>query len=104
MNMKALLLSAMTTVVIVGGAYAAGEGKTTALDEPTKMQPFYTDSGMKTLKGADDFKAAWMAMTPGDRDVMMSACADELADANPTNTHPEFCSNVKALGGEKSGN
>jgi hypothetical protein len=32
--------------------------------------------------------------------AMTKVCDEEMANANAANTHPEFCSNVKKLGGE----
>ena len=100
MNIKMICLGAMTLSMVAGPALAAGNG-TSALDDPAKMQPFYTDSSMKTLRGNDDFVKAWKAMSPDDQTAMATACADESKNANPTNTHPEFCSSVKANGGSK---
>ncbi len=101
MNMKTLALGIMAASLAGGAALAASGGNTSALDDPAKMGAFYTDSDMKTMKSDDEFKAAWMALTDSDRGAITTACADELKDANATNTHPEFCSNVKALGGEE---
>jgi hypothetical protein len=95
MSMKILLLGVMTATVIGGAAYAAGGDHTSALDDPAKMQPFYTDSTMKTMKSDDDFKAAWMAMTQEDRDSMTKDCADDKIAPS----HDPFCSKAKELGG-----
>jgi hypothetical protein len=102
MNMKMLTLGAMALSLVSGAALAGGNKGTSALDDPQKMQPFYTDSTMKTMRSGDEFRAAWTALTPDDQTSMRTACADEAKNANPTNTHPEFCSNVKALGGEEN--
>lgn len=99
MNIKMLCLGAFALTAVAGSAMAAGEN-TSALDDPQKMAPFYTDSDMKTMKPAEDFKAAWMAMTDEDRNNITTVCADEAKNATAANTHPEFCSNVKALGGD----
>jgi hypothetical protein len=99
MNIKMICLGAMALSMTAGSALAGGGTGTSALDDPAKMQPFYTDSGMKTLRGNDDFIKAWKALTPGDQTAMKTACADEAKTANPSNTHPEFCSSVKLNGG-----
>ena len=101
MNIKMICLGAMTLSMVAGSALAAANSGTSALDDPAKMQPFYTDSSMKTLRGDDDFVKAWKALTPDDQTAMAKACEDEAKNANPTNTHPEFCSNVKQIGGSK---
>jgi hypothetical protein len=102
MNIKMICFGAMSLSMVAGSALAAGGGNgTSALDDPAKMQPFYTDSSMKTLRGSDDFTKAWKAMSPEDQTAMTTACADEVKNANPTNTHPEFCSSVKLIGGGK---
>ena len=56
MNIKMLCTGAMALSMMTGAALAEHGG---ALDEPTKMAPFYTAADMKTLKSEDDFKAAW---------------------------------------------
>lgn len=101
MNIKMICLGAMTLSMVAGSAMAGSSTGTSALDDPAKMQPFYTDTSMKTLRGNDDFVKAWKALTPDDQKMMMTACADEVKNANPTNTHPEFCSNAKQIGGSK---
>ncbi|AZO44440.1 hypothetical protein EJ076_26755 [Mesorhizobium sp. M7D.F.Ca.US.005.01.1.1] len=97
MNIKMICLGAMALSMVGGAAFA----KTSALDDPAKMQPFYTDSSMKTMVSNDDFVKAWKALTPDDQTAMMKACEDESKDATAANSHPEFCSSVKANGGSK---
>ncbi|KRB23394.1 hypothetical protein [Mesorhizobium sp. Root172] len=99
MNIKIICLSAMALSMAAGSALAGGSTGTSALDDPAKMQPFYTDSSMKTLRGNDDFVKAWKALTPGDQASIKTACADEAKNATPANSHPEFCSSVKLNGG-----
>jgi hypothetical protein len=104
MNIKMLCFGAMALSMASGAALAqSGSANSGALDDPAKMQPFYTDSNMTTIRTGDEFRTAFMAMSVEDQNMMRAACADELKNANPTNTHPEFCSNVKALGGEEGG-
>ena len=99
MNIKMICFGAMTLSMVAGSALAAGTTGTSALDDPAKMQPFYTDSSMKTMVGNDDFVKAWRALSPEDQTAMAAACDDETKNA--TNSHPEFCSSVKQNGGSK---
>lgn len=102
MNIKMMCFGAMTLSMVAGSALAAGtDTGTSALDDPAKMQPFYTDSSMKTMVGNDDFVKAWKALSPDDQTAMMTTCEDEAKDANAANSHPEFCSSVKQNGGSK---
>ncbi|RUU03399.1 hypothetical protein EOD23_18225 [Mesorhizobium sp. USDA-HM6] len=101
MNIKMICFGAMALSMIAGSALAAGQTGTSALDDPAKMQPFYTDSSMKTMVSKDAFTKAWKALSPEDQTAMMTACADEAKNANAANTHPEFCSSVKENGGSK---
>ncbi|TSE12020.1 hypothetical protein C1D09_011335 [Mesorhizobium intechi] len=102
MKIKMICLGAMALSMVAGSALAAtGSSGTSALDDPAKMQPFYTDSTMKKMRSNDEFIKAWKALTPDDQKMMTTACADEVKNANATNTHPEFCSNVKQIGGSK---
>ena len=101
MNIKMICFGAMALSMVAGPALAAGATGTSALDDPAKMQPFYTDSSMKTMVGSDDFVKAWKAMSPEDQKMVMAACDDEAKNANAANSHPEFCSSVKANGGSK---
>ncbi|WP_214475180.1 hypothetical protein [Mesorhizobium sp. dw_380] len=101
MKTKMICLGAIALSIAAGSALAAGSTGTSALDDPAKMQPFYTDSTMKKMRGNDEFIRAWKALTPEDQKMMMTACADEAKNANAANSHPEFCSSVKANGGSK---
>jgi hypothetical protein len=101
MNIKMICFGAMTLSMTAGSALAGGNAGTSALDDPAKMQPFYTDSSMKTLRGNDDFVKAWKALTPDDQTAMVTACADEAKNATPANSHPEFCSSVNTNRGSK---
>ncbi|MCZ8546617.1 hypothetical protein OOJ09_20705 [Mesorhizobium qingshengii] len=101
MNIKMICFGAMALSMVAGSAFAAGNTGTSALDDPAKMQPFYTDSSMKKMVSSDDFVKAWKAMSPDDQKMVMAACDDEAKNANAANSHPEFCSSVKANGGSK---
>jgi len=98
---KMICFSATLLSMVAGSALAAGQTGTSALDDPAKMQPFYTDSSMKTMVSKDAFTKAWKALSPEDQTAMMTACADEAKNANAANTHPQFCSSVKENGGSK---
>jgi len=101
MNTKMICFGAMALSMVAGSALAASGSGTSALDDPAKMQPFYTDSAMKKMRSNDEFIKAWKALTPEDQKMVMAACDDEAKNANPTNAHPEFCSSVKQNGGSK---
>ena len=93
MNLKMLTMGAMALAMMTGSALAAGN--TSALDDPAKMSPFFTDAGMKTMKSDAEFKAAWMAMKEEDRTGMMKECSDEAI----AKSHDNFCKMTKQLGG-----
>lgn len=88
MNFKMLTMGAMALAMMTGSALAAGG--TSALDDQTKMAPFYTDSGMKTMKSEKEFKAAWMAMNDTDRASMLKECGDKVVG-----NHEMFCKTLK---------
>jgi hypothetical protein len=92
---KLLCASAIVLAIMTGATLAAGEKGTSALDNPEKMAPFYTDKDMKTLKSDADFKAAWMALTDDDRAGMNKECGDEAI----AKEHDNFCKMTKELGG-----
>ncbi|MEP6563741.1 MAG: hypothetical protein ABJB10_01295 [Mesorhizobium sp.] len=93
MNFKMICMGAMALSMMTGAALSAGN--TSALDDPAKMSPFFTDAGMKTMKSEAEFKAAWMAMTEEDRAGMMKECGDEAI----AKEHDNFCKMTKQLGG-----
>jgi hypothetical protein len=95
MNIKMLCMGAMALTMMSGAAFAGTATGTSALDDPAKMSPFFTDAGMKTMKSDADFKTAWMTMSEEDRAGMMKECGDEaIAKAND-----DFCKMTKQLGG-----
>src|SRR6476646_9361720 len=67
MNIKMLCMGAMALSMVTGAALAGGTKGTSALDDPAKMSPFFTDAGMKTMRPMEEFKVAWMAMNQDDR-------------------------------------
>jgi len=64
MNIKMLSMGAFALAMMGGAAMAGSATGTSALDDPAKMSPFFTDAGMKSLRSETDFKTAWMAMKP----------------------------------------
>ena len=72
MNIKMLTMGAMALAMMSGSALA---GSTSALDDPAKMSPFFTDAGMKTLRTEGDFKTAWMAMKPDEQKAVLKDAA-----------------------------
>ena len=93
--LKMLTMGAMALAMMTGAALAGSGTGTSALDDPAKMSPFFTDAGMKTMKSEAEFKAAWMAMKEEDRAGMMKECGDEAI----AKAHDNFCKMTKQLGG-----
>ncbi|MGX9146314.1 hypothetical protein [Mesorhizobium sp. 128a] len=91
MNLKKLVFAAMALAMVSGSAVA---GSTSALDDPAKMSPFFTDAGMKTMKSEAEAKAAWAAMSQEDRDAIMKDCAD----ATIAKAHENFCKVAMMMG------
>ncbi|MER8435049.1 hypothetical protein NKH36_09700 [Mesorhizobium sp. M1312] len=88
MNLKMLCTGAMALSMMTGAALAEHGG---ALDEPTKMAPFYTAADMKTLKSEADFKASWTALKDEDRAAITQECGDIATDDQG---HGDFCTMV----------
>ena len=95
MNIKMLCMGAMALTMMTGAALAGTTTGTSALDDPAKMSPFFTDAGMKTMKPAEEFKVAWLAMKEEDRAGMTKDCGDEAI----AKAHDDFCKMTKQLGG-----
>ena len=93
MNFKMLTMGATALAMMTGSALAAGN--TSALDDPAKMSPFFTDADMKTMKSEAEFKTVWMAMKEEDRAGMTKECGDEAI----AKLHDNFCKMTKQLGG-----
>ena len=93
MNIKKLTMGAITLAMMTGSALAAGN--TSALDDPAKMSPFFTDAGMKTLKSEADFKTAWQAMKPEEQKAVLKDCGDTTLNQS----HADFCAMAKKMGG-----
>ncbi|AZO45626.1 hypothetical protein EJ076_33355 [Mesorhizobium sp. M7D.F.Ca.US.005.01.1.1] len=95
MNFKMLTMGAMALATMTGSALAGAATGTSALDDPAKMQPFYTDSGMKTIQSDDAFKKASLALTDDDRASNTKDCGDTVI----AKSHDNFCAKMKQLGG-----
>ena len=95
MNIKMLTMSAIALTMMGGAALAGSATGTSALDDPAKMSPFFTDAGMKTLKSEADFKTAWMAMKPDEKTAVLKDCGDTTLNK----AHADFCAMAKKMGG-----
>ncbi|SFO81428.1 hypothetical protein SAMN03159463_03055 [Mesorhizobium sp. NFR06] len=93
MNIKMLTMGAIAFAMMTGSALTGGN--TSALDDPAKMSPFFTDAGMKTMKSEADFKAAWTAMKPDEQKAVLKDCGD----ATLNKSHADFCAMAKKMGG-----
>ncbi|MER9166208.1 hypothetical protein NKI12_02315 [Mesorhizobium australicum] len=95
MNIKMLALGATALTMVTGTALAASSAGTSALDDPAKMSPFFTDAGMKTLRSEADFKTAWKSMKPEEQKAVLKDCGD----ATINKAHADFCAKAKMMGG-----
>ncbi|MGX5829949.1 hypothetical protein [Mesorhizobium sp. 43Arga] len=95
MNIKLLAMSAIALTIMGGAALAGSTTGTSALDDPAKMSPFFTDAGMKTLKSGADFKTAWTAMKPDEKKAVLKDCGDTTLNK----AHADFCAMAKKMGG-----
>ncbi|TPK95741.1 hypothetical protein FJ934_10985 [Mesorhizobium sp. B2-4-12] len=96
MNIKVLSMGAIALAMMGSTAIAAStSGGTSALDDPAKMSPFFTDAGMKSMKSEKDFKTAWTAMKPDERKAVLKDCGDAAVNKS----HAEFCAMAKKMGG-----
>ncbi|MBM2713846.1 hypothetical protein JQK88_22035 [Mesorhizobium caraganae] len=94
MNLKKMVFGTMALAMVSGSAVAGSSSGTSALDDPAKMSPFFTDAGMKTMKSEAETKAAWAAMSQEDRDAVMKDCAD----ATIAKAHENFCKMAMMMG------
>ncbi|MBZ9673177.1 hypothetical protein [Mesorhizobium sp. ES1-3] len=92
MNIKMLTMGALALAMTTGSALAASN--TSALDDPAKMSPFFTDAGMKTLRSEADFKTAWMSMKPDEKKAVLKDCGDTTLNK----AHADFCAMAKKMG------
>ncbi|MDX8492568.1 hypothetical protein RFN29_13380 [Mesorhizobium sp. VK22B] len=92
MNIKMLSMGALALAMMGGTAMA---GSTSALDDPAKMSPFFTDAGMKTMKSEKDFMTAWKAMKPDEQKALLKDCGDTTLNKS----HADFCAMAKKMGG-----
>ncbi|TPL79909.1 hypothetical protein FJ950_27265 [Mesorhizobium sp. B2-3-14] len=93
MNIKMLTMGVLTLAMMSGSALAANN--TSALDDPAKMSPIFTDAGMKTLRSEADFKTAWMSMKPDEQKAVLKDCGDTTLNK----AHADFCAMAKKMGG-----
>jgi hypothetical protein len=87
-NFKAISLAAAFSLSTFSGTALAG-----ALDEPSTMEPFYTDSTLKTLKPMAELKAAFRSMPKAKRDEVVRLCNDP----STSNRLEDFCAVVNTL-------
>ncbi|TIW22265.1 MAG: hypothetical protein E5V65_04245 [Mesorhizobium sp.] len=95
MNIKMLSMAAVALAMMNGAVLAGSTTGTSALDDPAKMSPFFTDAGMKTLKSEADFKTAWKAMKPDEQTAVLKDCGDTTLNK----AHADFCAMAKKMGG-----
>ncbi len=97
--MKTLLMSIFALSIATGGAFAASTGGSgsSALDNPEMMSPFFTDTGMKTMRSDNEFKAAWIKMSSEDQAEILKECKDPTL----SKAHDPFCKTASSLGGSK---
>ncbi|SFO85420.1 hypothetical protein SAMN03159463_03072 [Mesorhizobium sp. NFR06] len=95
MDIKMLSMGALALTMMTGASLAGGNNGTSALDDPAKMSPFFTDAGMKTMKSEKEFKVAWFAMKENARAGIMKECGDETL----AKSHSNFCKMTKQVGG-----
>ena len=90
-----IICMAALSLSLSASAFAGSTTGTSALDDPAKMSPFFTDAGMKTMRSGDEFKKAWLAMTEEDRASIKKDCGDDAI----AKQHDNFCKMTKELGG-----
>lgn len=95
MKIHIICLTALSLSLSASSAFAGSTTGTSALDDPAKMSPFFTDAGMKTMRSGDEFKKAWMAMSEEDRTSIKKDCGDDAI----AKQHDNFCKMTKELGG-----
>jgi hypothetical protein len=66
MKIKTICLSAVAATVLAGAALAG------ALDEPAMMEPFFTDTTMKTMKPDPEMMKVWKGLSKSDQDSMVT--------------------------------
>lgn len=98
--MKLITAAALSLAMMTGAALA----QTTSSNNPGETKDFwtdqamvgalYTDDTMTTLRTGDEFKAAWMGMTPESQAAMKQEC--EAAQNRPTNAEA-ICSQISTF-------
>jgi hypothetical protein len=102
MNIKLLSAAALVAALMSGSALAQQDPNTTGDPNATDKQPmlqdmtvmgaFFTDDTMTTMRSTDEFKAAWMAMTPENQAGIKDECAK-----NESIKLQEFCNTVGSM-------
>lgn len=95
MRIHIICVTALSLSLSAASAFAGASSGTSALDDPAKMSPFFTDAGMKTMRSGDEFKKAWMALSEDDRASIKKDCGDDTI----AKQHDNFCKMTKELGG-----
>lgn len=82
--MKKILSVTAIAFMLASGAAVAQQSTTTgdpaasdkqmSIEDPAVVGPFFTDESMTTLRGEDEFKAAWSAMSADDQTAMKEQC------------------------------
>ena len=98
-----LFAAAMVAVLISSGLAPAQDntqtGSTTGAETDPgnylagpKTQPLFTDETRTTVRPPAEFKAAWEALNPADREDIKQACA-----ANRDVSYNPMCTNAKGM-------
>ncbi len=89
MKLTSICLCAVALSLLSSVAFAG------ALDDPTNMDLFFTNSAHKTLKPLPEFRKIFMSMPTKTRTAMKRECND----AAMSKPYAVFCADVNALAG-----
>jgi hypothetical protein len=100
--MKLFTAAAVASLMSLGVAFAQDNtqtGSTTSADTDPgnyltgpKTQTLFTDETRKTVRPPAEFKAAWEALNPADREDIKQACS-----ANRDVSYNPLCTNAKGM-------
>ena len=105
--MKLKFASAAALALMLAGGAAFAQSSTTAdpaapdttqadklqpLEDPTVMQPFFTDDSMTTMRTDEEMKTAWTAMSVENQEAMKTQCA-----TTDSVKFKEFCGKIGAM-------
>jgi hypothetical protein len=100
--MKLFAAAAVASLMSLGVAFAQDNtqtGSTTSADPDPgnyltgpKTQTLFTDETRKTVRPPTEFKAAWEALNPADREDIKQACS-----ANRDVSYNPLCTNAKGM-------